>query len=76
MYLCMCVSIYVSRLVIFCGEVVTTSLLERCLHTLPWIRFINLYSVSESHDMTCGDLNEWSNQLKVVNHTGVIPLHL
>ncbi|RUS78344.1 hypothetical protein EGW08_013895 [Elysia chlorotica] len=47
------------RQVWFCGEVVTTSLLERCVKLLPWVRFINLYSVSECHDVACEDLTHY-----------------
>ncbi|KAH3843031.1 hypothetical protein DPMN_116538, partial [Dreissena polymorpha] len=47
------------RTIVFCGEVVTTSLMGRCLETLPWIRFLNLYSVSECHDVCCEDLNAY-----------------
>ncbi|XP_035825631.1 linear gramicidin synthase subunit D [Aplysia californica] len=43
----------------FCGEVVTTSLLERCIQTLPWVRYVNLYSVSECHDVACEDLSAY-----------------
>nr|KAG5705468.1 hypothetical protein BaRGS_004595 [Batillaria attramentaria] len=48
----------------FCGEVVTTSLLKRCMETLPWVRFINLYSVSECHDVACQDLTEYYQKNK------------
>ncbi|CAH1778397.1 unnamed protein product [Owenia fusiformis] len=47
------------RTIIFCGEVVTVALLERCLKLLPWVRFLNLYSISESHDVTYADLSNW-----------------
>ncbi|ELT91031.1 hypothetical protein CAPTEDRAFT_168750 [Capitella teleta] len=46
------------RVIIFCGEVVTTGLLERCMKVLPSVRFLNLYSISEAHDVTIGDLSE------------------
>ncbi|XP_076070735.1 uncharacterized protein LOC143042341 [Mytilus galloprovincialis] len=45
------------RQIWFCGEVVTTALFERCLKLLPWIQFLNLYSISECHDAACEDLN-------------------
>ncbi|KAL8598680.1 hypothetical protein ACOMHN_033245 [Nucella lapillus] len=45
--------------IIFCGEVVTTSLFKRCMATLPWVRFVNLYSVSECHDVAVVDLTEY-----------------
>ncbi|XP_074650108.1 uncharacterized protein LOC141905204 [Tubulanus polymorphus] len=41
----------------FCGEVVTTALLERCCKILPWIQFVNLYSISECHDVAAADLS-------------------
>ena len=44
---------------------VTTSLLKRCIATLPWVRFINLYSVSECHDVACVDLSEYYAKSKV-----------
>lgn len=43
----------------FCGEVVTTALMQRCINLLPWIRFINLYSISECHDVACEDLSQY-----------------
>ncbi|KAK7495228.1 hypothetical protein BaRGS_00013410, partial [Batillaria attramentaria] len=52
------------RQIWFCGEVVTTSLLKRCMETLPWVRFINLYSVSECHDVACQDLTEYYQKNK------------
>ena len=53
------------RELIFCGEVVTTTLLDRCLKALPDCRFINLYSVSEAHDISCCDLTHWAQHNKV-----------
>ncbi|XP_046369445.2 glycine betaine reductase ATRR-like isoform X1 [Haliotis rufescens] len=47
------------RQIWFCGEVVTTALLRRCVKTLPWIRFVNLYSISECHDVACEDLTAY-----------------
>ncbi|WAQ97992.1 LGRD-like protein [Mya arenaria] len=47
------------RTIIFCGEVVTTSLFAKCLKLLPWIQFVNLYSVSECHDVCYEDLNKY-----------------
>ncbi|ESP02709.1 hypothetical protein LOTGIDRAFT_171784 [Lottia gigantea] len=46
------------RQIWFCGEVVTTALLGNCMKLFPTIRFINLYSVSECHDVAAGDLTE------------------
>ncbi|XP_076468299.1 uncharacterized protein LOC143299079 isoform X1 [Babylonia areolata] len=43
----------------FSGEVVTTSLFKRCISTLPWVHFMNMYSVSECHDVSCVDLSEY-----------------
>jgi len=46
-----------------CGEVVTCSLLERCLTMLPWIQIYNLYSISETHDVAIAKLNDfWKMQ--------------
>ena len=59
--MCVCARALV-RTIIFCGEVVTTGLLERCVKTLPSVRFVNLYSISESHDVTIGDLSQWYEQ--------------
>uniref|UniRef100_H2YWG8 Dehydrogenase/reductase SDR family member 11 n=1 Tax=Ciona savignyi TaxID=51511 RepID=H2YWG8_CIOSA len=47
------------KVIWFCGEVVTTSLLDRCNSKLPWVRFYNLYSISECHDVATSDLNEF-----------------
>lgn len=47
------------RQIWLCGEVVTTALFEKCLALLPWIQFVNLYSVSECHDVACEDLSEY-----------------
>ncbi|XP_064637306.1 uncharacterized protein LOC135493708 isoform X2 [Lineus longissimus] len=47
------------REILFCGEVVTTVLLDRCVKALPHVNFINLYSISESHDVAYGDLTKW-----------------
>jgi len=40
------------------GEVVTIALRERCFHLLPNVRFINLYSVSECHEVGAVDLKD------------------
>lgn len=53
------------RQIWFCGEVVTTALLQRCMNLLPWIRFINLYSISECHDVACEDLSQYFTEHKV-----------
>ncbi|KAK6976349.1 linear gramicidin synthase subunit D [Biomphalaria glabrata] len=52
------------RQVWFCGEVVTTSLLDRCMTHMPWVRFINLYSISECHDVACEDLSQYYRNFK------------
>ena len=56
---------------IFCGEVVTVGLLERCLRTLGHVQFINLYSISETHDIACADLTEWYNNDQVIEPTNM-----
>ena len=43
----------------FCGEVVTTCLLDRSVKMFPWMRFVNLYSISEAHDVAGSDLSEY-----------------
>ncbi|KAH9494553.1 hypothetical protein Btru_019837 [Bulinus truncatus] len=52
------------RQVWFCGEVVTTSLLDRCMTFMPWVQFINLYSISECHDVACEDLSQYYRDFK------------
>lgn len=52
------------RQIWFCGEVVTMSLLKRCISTLPWIHFINLYSISECHDVAFVDLTDYYQKNK------------
>ena len=44
------------RVIWLCGEVVTTALRDRCMRTLPWIKLLNLYSISECHDVAVADL--------------------
>ncbi|KAG4068511.1 hypothetical protein HA402_004852 [Bradysia odoriphaga] len=39
-----------------CGEVVTTTLRNRIASSLPWVKILNLYSISECHDVACSDL--------------------
>ena len=59
----------------FCGEVVTTCLLDRSVKMFPWMRFVNLYSISEAHDVAGSDLSEyyqsqvrqtWTQSMKLV----------
>lgn len=52
------------RSIWFCGEVVTTILLERCIQSLPHAKFVNLYSISECHDVACLDLTEYYEKKK------------
>ncbi|XP_065204923.1 uncharacterized protein LOC135834874 [Planococcus citri] len=41
-----------------CGEVVTTTLRNRIAAAFPWVKILNLYSISECHDVSCSDLTE------------------
>ena len=59
-------SLIVVRTIVFCGEVVTTSLFAKCLKLLPWVRFVNLYSVSECHDVCHEDLNAYFAENEVI----------
>ncbi|ELT98363.1 hypothetical protein CAPTEDRAFT_224942 [Capitella teleta] len=52
------------RVVIFCGEVVTTRLLDRCMKALPSVKFLDMYGSSEAHDVAIADLSEWYQELK------------
>ena len=40
------------------GEVVTRKLAESALHALPHTRILNVYSISETHEVAAGDLRE------------------
>lgn len=53
------------RIIWLCGEVVTTALRDRCMRTLPWIKLLNLYSVSECHDVATADLTNMPFQNEV-----------
>ena len=44
----------------------TTALFERCLKILPGVQFINLYSVSECHDVANENLNDYFRDNKVL----------
>ncbi|GAB1602662.1 uncharacterized protein LOC115218372 [Argonauta hians] len=44
------------RCILFSGEVVTTPFFKRCTQCLPWIQFVNSYSISECHDVADVDL--------------------
>ncbi|CAG9534692.1 unnamed protein product [Cercopithifilaria johnstoni] len=46
------------RTILLCGEVVTYTLLKRILETLPKVKVLNLYSVSECHDVSYSNLTE------------------
>ena len=35
------------------------------MKAFPKVQFINLYSVSESHDIACVDLSQWYSSVKV-----------
>jgi len=50
------------RTIWLCGEVVTTALRDRCMKILPWIKLLNLYSVSECHDVASADLTNMQFQ--------------
>uniref|UniRef100_A0A8D8VTW3 Linear gramicidin synthase subunit D n=1 Tax=Cacopsylla melanoneura TaxID=428564 RepID=A0A8D8VTW3_9HEMI len=45
------------RIIIFCGEVVTTSVRDQIASLCPWIKLLNLYSISECHDVSCADIS-------------------
>ncbi|PSN49701.1 hypothetical protein C0J52_05337 [Blattella germanica] len=45
------------RQIWFCGEVVTTILRNRVVRLFPHIQLLNLYSISECHDVSCSDLS-------------------
>ncbi|MCP9258569.1 Non ribosomal peptide synthase [Dirofilaria immitis] len=47
------------RTILLCGEVVTYCLLKRILDVLPKIEVLNLYSVSECHDVSYSNLTEF-----------------
>lgn len=53
------------RIIWLCGEVVTTALRDRCMRTLSWIKLLNLYSVSECHDVATADLTDMAFQDKL-----------
>ena len=57
--------IFFHRQIIFCGEVVTSGLLNRCIKAFPHIQFLNLYSVSECHDVSYADLSKFHAEIEV-----------
>ncbi|XP_006818170.1 uncharacterized protein LOC102809176, partial [Saccoglossus kowalevskii] len=46
------------RLIWFCGEVVTTALRDRVGKILPKVKLLNLYSISECHDVAVANLSK------------------
>ena len=46
------------KLIVYCGEVVTVALRNKCREMLPNCRLHNLYSISEAHDCTGSDLTD------------------
>nr|CAD7594039.1 unnamed protein product [Timema genevievae] len=47
----------VARQIWFCGEVVSSILRDRVAKLLSWVQLLNLYSISECHDLACADLS-------------------
>ncbi|RZF48402.1 hypothetical protein LSTR_LSTR007569 [Laodelphax striatellus] len=45
------------RQIWLCGEVVTTNLRDKIGHLLPWVQLLNLYSISECHDVANADIS-------------------
>ncbi|XP_071951852.1 uncharacterized protein [Antedon mediterranea] len=45
------------KIIWLCGEVVTNGLRDRILETLPSIQLLNLYSISECHDVAVSNLS-------------------
>ncbi|XP_065058654.1 uncharacterized protein LOC135686369 [Rhopilema esculentum] len=45
------------KVVVLCGEVVTMALRDRFVKLLPNVKLINLYSISECHDVAVSDLS-------------------
>ncbi|XP_046671522.1 mycosubtilin synthase subunit C-like, partial [Homalodisca vitripennis] len=46
------------RQIVYCGEVLTTVLRNKVAGFLPWIQQLNLYSISECHDVSNADLSD------------------
>ncbi len=44
------------RVLVLCGEVVTTALITLCSSLLPQCKLVNSLSISECHDITCAEL--------------------
>jgi non-ribosomal peptide synthetase component F len=47
------------RKIWLCGEVVTVTLMELAAKLLPNVLVLNLYSISECHDIAVADLSAW-----------------
>lgn len=47
------------RVIWLCGEVVTCALLNRAMNSMSHIQVVNLYSISETHDVAVEDLTEF-----------------
>ncbi|CAD5206504.1 unnamed protein product [Bursaphelenchus okinawaensis] len=47
------------RVIHLCGEVVTTNLLSRIMNHFSHCTIVNLYSISETHDVAVADLNDF-----------------
>lgn len=58
-----------------CGEVVTTALRDRAMRMLPWIRLLNLYSISECHDVATSELTNLPFQDEVRTYFICVILH-
>ena len=51
------------RIVWLCGEVVTNELRKKFIQLIPWCKLLNLYSISECHDVSVADLREVDENL-------------
>lgn len=51
------------RLIVLCGEVARRGVLDRALALLPAVRLLNLYSLSECHDVAAGFVGADSDSL-------------
>lgn len=49
------------RIIIFCGEVMTTNVRDKISSLCPWITLLNLYSISECHDVSSADISNPNN---------------
>lgn len=55
------------KLIWLCGEVVTISLRNRFIDLLPGVKLLNLYSISECHDVSAADLSEGELEKRITN---------